>query len=47
MMQEYYEWIKRHPDATEEEQQEMWDKCMRMLEARCLLFDMLISYRFL
>lgn len=45
MMQEYYNWCKKHPDATEEEKDEVWDRCIRMLEARNLLANMLITLR--
>ena len=45
MMQEYYEWLKKHPDATEEEREEMWKKCLMMLEARRIVIDMLLAYR--
>ncbi len=46
MMQEYYQWLEKHPDATEEEKQKVWDECIRRLEARAALMNMFISLRY-
>lgn len=45
MMQEYYEWLKKHPDATEEEKHKAWEQCIRMLEARNIMINMFLAYR--
>ena len=46
MGQEYRDWLQKHPEATEEEKEEAWNKFMTMLEARNLVFEMLLMYRY-
>lgn len=45
MFQEYYKWCEKHPEATDEEKDEAWNRCIRMLEARQLVFELLLLYR--
>ena len=45
MLHEYYEWLKEHPEATEEEKEEMLTKCKNRLKAWDILINMLLAYR--
>ena len=47
MMYEYYEWLKEHPDATEEEKDRVWNRCLEMLYARNAVINMLSGYRYM
>ena len=46
MFSEYYDWLREHPEATEEQKKEMWEKCLRMHEARNMLTNLLLAYRY-
>ncbi len=45
MMHEYAEWCEKHPEATEEERQKVWDYWIRKLTAFNLVEYMLLAYR--
>lgn len=45
MFQEYYEWLKKHPNATEEEKHKAWEQCVRLVKARSMFINMFLAYR--
>lgn len=45
MGEEYRKWCEQHPNATDEEQQEAFERYFRMLEVRNLVGCMLLSLR--
>ena len=45
MLHEYRDWLEKHPDATEEEKEEMWIKCKNSIKAWNILINMFLAYR--
>ena len=45
MGEEYVQWLNKHPNATEEEKREAWNKYLMMLEARNYIINMFLAYR--
>ena len=45
MFQEYYKWLEKHPNATEEEKHKAFEQCKKLIEARNMFINMLLAYR--
>lgn len=46
MGEEYRRWCEEHPNATEEEKEKAFQKYIDTMEARTMVMNMLLRYRY-